>query len=319
VKDGIMDAYDINRYSYRGETALYNLMQADGYAPGAASNMLLTNIFGSALIGSLAQEGLNSPSEFAPTIVAIAGLPPGTPLVDLTGVPIDGNDYVGAWTPGPLSLSYSLTPTAPLVITQCLEGSNQALVQIPWAGAPNGTYSTLIPWTPNVPGNGFAVGQYGNSTLDYFVQSASLDFTGTTTTALVDYAAPPGPGGTTEPDGTPSGTACTFPNATMLQLEAAESSDFLGDVFLCFEPAASPPLLAVRMYTPTQAVIDWLNSVPSSYSDCGMIVRWSPYENYVDMIESTYNGVRLDVTQGGGLGRVVGAEIYVPNPANYQE
>jgi len=67
------------------------------------------------------------------------------------------------------------------------------------------------------------------------------------------------------------------------------------------------------MYTPTQAVINWLNSVPSSYSDCGIVVRWSPYDNYVNLIESTAYGVRLQVTQGGGLGRIVGATLYVPN------
>jgi len=33
----------------------------------------------------------------------------------------------------------------------------------------------------------------------------------------------------------------------------------------------------------------------------------------VNLIESTTYGVRLQVTQGGGLGRVVGAQLYVPN------
>jgi hypothetical protein len=45
------------------------------------------------------------------------------------------------------------------------------------------------------------------------------------------------------------------------------------------------------------------------------VVRWSPYDNYVELIESTTYGVRLQLTQGGGLGRVVGAQVYVPGVA----
>jgi hypothetical protein len=283
VKDGIMDAYDINQYSYRGETALYDLIQAQGYAPEAASNALLTNIFGSPLLPQL------------------GGFPPG--ISDLAGIPLNAADYASAFTEsGPLTLSFSQSPTSPIVIAQTFEGPTQALVQIPWSGSPSGTLSEVIPWLPNQPGNGYDVAQYGNSTLDSFVQAASVDFTGTSTTALVDY-----------------NLVATSATTVGVEELAAESSDFLGDVFLCYEAAANPPLLAVRMYTPTQTVIDWLNSVPSSYSDCQMVVRWSPYENYVNMIESTLYGVRLQTTQGGGLGRVVGAQLYVPNLITTEE
>ncbi len=43
-----------------------------------------------------------------------------------------------------------------------------------------------------------------------------------------------------------------------------------------------------------------------------MVVLRSPYENFVILIETTTSGVRLQVTQGGGLGRIVGATLYVP-------
>ena len=141
----------------------------------------------------------------------------------------------------------------------------------------------------------------GDSELDNFVQSASIDFTGITTSELLDYNLVPPPDG----------------GGLVFVAQSVESTDFLGDVFLCYEAAATPPLLAVRMYTPTLDVVNWLNQpLPGGknpYNDCGIVVRWSPYDNYVNLIESTTNGVRLDVTPGGGLGRIVGAQLYVPN------
>jgi hypothetical protein len=41
-------------------------------------------------------------------------------------------------------------------------------------------------------------------------------------------------------------------------------------------------------------------------------VRYSPYDNYPDYITSLTAGVRLDIEQGGGYGRVVDATVYVP-------
>jgi hypothetical protein len=152
----------------------------------------------------------------------------------------------------------------------------------------------LINWIPNQPGNGYYIANPNSATLDEFVQSASIDFTGTTTSALLDY---------------------NLNSSGNMEELAVESQNFLGDVFLCYEPAASPPLLAVRMYTPTLAVLNWLNQNPQAYTDCGIVVRWSPYENFVQLIESTTYGVRLQVTQGGGLGRIVGAQLYVPGTA----
>jgi hypothetical protein len=281
-----MNAYDLNRYSYRGETALYRMMAPSGHAPGATSNALLSNMFGSPLLAANGTAILRDAS--------------GQPARDLTGEPIKASDYAGAFNPGPLSLNYDQSGSSPLSIVQTFPGAEQALVAYPDPFNATGPSQILLPWVPNQPGSGFYVASVGNSTLDYFIQSSSIDFTGISTSALVDYNLVPAP-------------TATDPNAMGMEVMAVESENFLGDVFMCYEPAANPPLLAVRMYTPTQAVLNWLNSVPQSYADCGIVVRWSPYDNYVNLIESTTNGVRLQVTQGGGLGRVIGAQLYVPN------
>ncbi len=295
VKDGIMNAYDVTRFEKRGEHALYKSIQPPGFAPAAASNVLFTNIFGSALLNSFGTQAA----------AAIDG------QVDLAGHVIHASDYPGALayaTNGvgtPFTLSYSQAPTSPLQITQTFEGSQQAVVNYaPPAGGFQGyggaeAWTEMVDWVPNQPLNGFDEAVFNNSMLDYFVQTASVDFTGVSTTALLDYNLVPAP---TQAD----------PNAMGMVELAAESTDYLGDVFMCYEPAASPPLLAIRMYTPTLAVLNWLNANPQSYTDCGIVVRWSPYDNFVNLIESTTYGVRLQVTQGGGLGRVVGAQVYVP-------
>ncbi|HUB05527.1 MAG TPA: hypothetical protein VMB50_00920 [Myxococcales bacterium] len=286
VKDGIMDAYDVNRYLYRGETALYTSIQPQGFAVAQASNALFTNVWGSALLNS-----------FGPGAAGIDGLP------DLTGAIIHASDYAGAIAYAstgvgtPLTLSYTQAPTSALTVDGTYAGPQQILLnyEVPDGGFPGvggaTPWTEMVDWTPNQPLNGFDVADYGNSMLDYFVQTASADFTGITVTGLLDY---------------------NIVNGGMEEM-AAESTDFLGDVFMCYEPAANPPILAVRMYTPTQAVLNWLNSVPQAYADCGIVVRWSPYDTFVNLIDSTLYGVRLQVTQGGGLGRIVGAQVYVPN------
>ncbi len=307
VKDGIMNNYDINRHSYRGETALYHATVNPGYAPAKQSNTLLSNIFGSPLLSNV--------NNINPVLYIYQG-----GAVDLTGEPININDYQNAAAavlgtePSPLALSFNQSPNSPFKILQTFDGPQEALISYPDPTSATGTSKTLIPWVRNQPGNGFLEAQVNNSELDYFVQTSSIDFTGISTNANFDYTLVPLP----LPDGgaAPSATVCqgVETNNPQCGVEAmgVESTDFLGDVFMCYEAAANPPLLAVRMYTPTLAVLNWLNSVPQSYADCGIIVRWSPFDNYPTLIESTTNGVRLDVTQGGGLGRVVGANLYVP-------
>ena len=41
-----------------------------------------------------------------------------------------------------------------------------------------------------------------------------------------------------------------------------------------------------------------------------MIIRYSPYNNYVDYITSKTYGVKLAINQGAGLGRVIDATLY---------
>ncbi|MHB8419330.1 MAG: hypothetical protein ACYDCL_14730 [Myxococcales bacterium] len=344
VKDGIMNNYDVNRLLKRGEAALYTAIQPPGYALAQASNALYSNVFGSALLNAIGglppgiTDLTGNPLNQSDYSLALSG---GTPL-SLSFSPTGS----GAAPISPIGINATYPGEQQLAFT-FPDLTTQGVADVPWTDSsgnvyPDGgcrnndsctpgmscfqhlCYATTAPtvadWTPRQSGNGFREAEYGNSMLDYFVQTASLDFTGITTSGLVDYNVfqpPPSwaPGSDAGYTPVPVTDPMAAGSSLLVQAMAVDSTNYLGDVFMCYEAAANPPVLAVRMYTPTLAILNWLNSVPKSYTDCGMVVRWSPYDNTVNLIESTTYGVRLNVTQGGGLGRVIGAHIYVPGTA----
>jgi hypothetical protein len=66
------------------------------------------------------------------------------------------------------------------------------------------------------------------------------------------------------------------------------------------------------MYTPAATIIDWLSAHPAAQTACQIVVRYSPFNNFPDFITTLSNGVRVDIDQGYGYGRVVDATLFVP-------
>ena len=106
-----------------------------------------------------------------------------------------------------------------------------------------------------------------------------------------------------------------------MAIQAWETQDFLGEVFLCIDPvsaanritAGNPgDILSAHMYSSAETVVQWLAAHPGAQDACGIIVRYSPYDNYPDYITSLTNGIRLGVEQGAGFGRISDATVYVP-------
>jgi hypothetical protein len=153
--------------------------------------------------------------------------------------------------------------------------------------------SFLVPYLPKQPGVGFPIALSG--TRDKFVTTGQIDLTGTTISANIDYDA-------FDP---------TVAQSNLVVLKAVETTDFLGYAFLCVDPRTYDTL-AVKMYTPAANVLDWINKHPNTVDDCGLIVRYSPYNNFPDYITSLTNGIRLGITQGGGFGRVVDLTMFAP-------
>ena len=103
-------------------------------------------------------------------------------------------------------------------------------------------------------------------------------------------------------------------------MAAVEAHDFLGEVFPCEDPTTGD-VMHVRMYTSAEDVLQWLTAhpgdpfnpaggVPSAQTYCGIIVRYSPFDNYPDFITSLTYGVQLSISAGFGKGRVVDATLF---------
>ncbi len=206
------------------------------------------------------------------------------------------------WTLGP----------SPIKIVKTFDNILSATVKVPLhknpynlASAPaagGDSVTVLMPWLTKQPGVGFPVALTG--TRDKFIETYQLDLTGNTITANIDYDFAVDPN-----------THKVIPDA--VNFLAVETTDFLGDVFVCQDPITKD-LLSARMYTSVSLILDWFSTHPGAYQACQIIVRYSPYGNYADYITSGVAGVRLGITQGGGYGRVVDGTLYDPKAATQQ-
>jgi hypothetical protein len=239
--------------------------------------------------------------------------------------------YCGAFQVNPFSLSTNaVTPTpalpnfvsnlsgtaAGIEIVKTLPDEGEALVSLPTFSnpyAPDATTNTnptlvMVPWLPFQDGVGYPVSTSGSE--DVFVETAQLDFTGQVVTPTMDFLpvpfqTDPNPMNPTPPYG--------------ISVKAWETQDFLGEVFVCLDgvtganhPGIPGDILSAHMYSSAETIVDWISSHPGAQDACGIIVRYSPYDNYPDFISSLTNGVRLDIEQGAGFGRVTDATIFAP-------
>lgn len=340
VKNGILDAYVFSRYLYRGERAIYTAMtdSRDGkdHPIGSQETALLTNIFGSPVLRNgwhdvKASDGtlytayhcatVDDPThcngQRPPQLPMGQTNPDGTTYIeDVEGNPLLSR-YEGAFgsnatvftlgggqatsQPVPIALKGGVGPngdgTFPNIqsamMTVPLHSNPYDVTSAPPGNGP-AALDVLIPWLPKQPGVGFPVALDGQR--DRFIQTYQADFSGTQVTANIDYDY------ALDMNGQPT---------KQLMFLAVETTDFLGDVFLCQDPKTKD-LLRARMYTSVETILDWIAQRPNTYDDCQLIIHYSPYENYADYINSLKNGVRLGVTQGGGYGRIVDGTLYDP-------
>jgi len=311
----------------REEKSLYVTMQTNkSDLPGKENNLQVTNLFGSPLIASqyisagYKKTGVDSngqpiyapsgksayycattwPADEANCFDANGGAmsPPtdaaNKPLVDSKGRPYFFL-YKGAFPDTPTVYHYG---SKALTIEEENINAGAAKVAIPNYADPydqssqQTPYEVLVPWFPKRAVTGFNLPLSG--TRDKFIQTAQLDFSGITTTILVDY----------------DNVRDEQGNATNVgKVLAMETQDFLGKAFLC---SSGGDYLTAEMYTSVGAMLDWIDAHPGSQDDCGLIVRYSPFNNYPDFISSLVNGVRVSISQGAGFGRVVDVVLFDP-------
>ncbi|HEY2902048.1 MAG TPA: hypothetical protein VGL59_15815 [Polyangia bacterium] len=319
----VIDAYSFTRYSFRGEQALYKSLTVDPKDYPGAEDVLLSNLVGSSVLVSTYGAypcAINDPLNPNPACGDVFGPADamGNLLLDDNGNPLlskyksafgKSNFYIpGLGAPA---------PTSPLQIPQSMVETNiaQVVVQVPqWTDPYNvsptmaGTtpppmISVLLPYAPIGAGVGFPVSIDG--TRDKMVNTYNVDFSGVSVSANVDYDYK------YDASGKAIGTV----------VKAVETTDYLGLVFACAEPNQMNPgvtdVLAVRMYTPAQDILDWFADHPQGAADCDLVIRYSLFGNQVDFITTRATGVRFGINPGinagNNAGRVVDVTVFDPN------
>ena len=307
----VVNEFDFTRYNLRGEKALYRALTTSPADQPGAEGLLLSNLVGSPVLGAA----------YGTYKCAIGGNPKtcgnalgpaddqGHPLTDDNGRPFL-TAYQGAFGKTIFNLPAQGAPSLPSALsvptatTSTISG--EAMVLLPqWTNPFDPTsakpgdpmISAFIPYAPKGAGVGFPVAVDGSR--DKFVNTYSVDFSGISVSANVDY----------DFVGTADG-------GSSLVIKAVETQDFLGYVFMCAEPNPHTGLtdvLAVRMYTPSQDILDWFTTHPNGTADCDVVYQYSIYGNYPNYITSRANGIRLGINPGFGGGRVTDVTVFDPN------
>lgn len=302
------------RYSHffgrldREERAMYSVLADDKTKlPGQQNNLQITNLAGSPVLAGAYEEWKCAWDDTYANAVDAKGNPlhclssypypmdaAGNPVKDLNG---DHNKlwyYRGAWEPNVFHIG-----SQAITIDEEDIKILSAKITIPNYADPYDPTSTntptklLIEYTPPRPDTGFALPISGQR--DKWITTGQLEFFGVTESMTVDYVP------VTDDKG-----------VKHAQIVAIETRDFLGEVFLCQDPKTGD-ILSARMYSSGSVILDWLDAHPGSRDACGIIVRNSPFNNYPDFITSTVNGVKLNMTQGTGFGRVDDVTIFDPS------
>jgi hypothetical protein len=317
--DILLYSSNVQNFNYfqrltRDESALYSAMLQDKtQVPGSNENVNLSDLFGAPAIANAGVSGGSPPGGAGhdPWYCATHGTPL-APVDDCpNGPPTDANNNVLLDGEGrPLFTSYkgiwnntTFTLGSQIPIKTELPYITSAIVNLPNYADPYDTTSTntpletiVTPWIPFQPGNGIEIPINGQRS--QFVQTGSLDFSGVTVTTNVDY----------QPVLDKNG------NETAATIVAVETQDFLGEVFPCVDPTTGD-ILRVRMYSSVLDILNWFENHPGAQTACNVYIRYSPYNNYPDIITSIANGVMINVNAGatGGYGRVGDATLFQPS------
>jgi hypothetical protein len=117
--------------------------------------------------------------------------------------------------------------------------------------------------------------------------------------------------GLQRPQFIPVGTGAGAEYGALIKVLAINSQDYLGDVFMCGDPRTGD-VLRMRMYDSAQSALDWFTAHPGTIQACDIVIRYSPFNNYIDEIFSRTFGVSLNISKSFGAGRVADAMVWDP-------
>lgn len=303
-----------HRRMTRAERALYWAMAKDknGHLAGNEDNVRLSNLVGSVVIATnwsgkdatkdayfcATHEDAECPSKpprdsKRPEYNKVHPQCPSGCLLDDFGNPLLTN-YRGAFTKTIFSVGTAylkLVETIPL-----LRAAKVAVPNWPDPYSPPGEGAqvgqpriVLVEWKPKMPGNGTRIPL--NAQRDKFIPSATANFSGSSLSLDLDYDP--------QPDGS-------------MQIDGLQSNEYMGDIFLCVDPA-SGDLLRAEQYESMAEIQDWLRLHPGADSECELVVRYSAFNNYPVMLAAKKAGIVVNVGQGSGVGRITTIEMYDPS------
>jgi hypothetical protein len=305
----VIDDFQFTRHNFRGEEALYRALSTDPREVPGATNVLLTNLVGSPVLRSTYgtyECAINADPNKCDGMTGPMNAN-GKLLLDDDDRPLL-TAYRGAFGKTAFAIAEQGAPAVPsaLAIKDVFPNLASAMIQVPhWSNPFNPgaaadsdpMIQALIPYQPKGASVGFPVSIDGSR--DKFVNTYNVDFSGTGITANVDYD-----------------FLYNDDGSTSVVIKAVETQDFLGSVFVCMQPnpdTGNPDLLAVRMYTPVQEILDWFTSHPHGMRDCDVVYKYSIFGNYPDYITSRANGIRLGINPGYGGGRVTDVTAFDAN------
>jgi hypothetical protein len=309
----IMNDIEFVRYNFRGEKALYSALQTKSTDQPGAEPLYLSNIVGSPVLASTystyaCATNLDPKKASCANSSGVVNIPP----TDASGKSIF-TGYSPAFGASILNIPALGSPNVPSPMTVSSSDFTliqSAMVTLPILSDPynpqsakmtDPTVSALLPFVPKGANVGFPVTIDGSR--DKFYNTNVVDFTGSTIDAFVDYEY--------------VNSADSQGNITTnLVVRAVESSTYLGYVFACAEPnptTGNMDVLAIRMYTNGQDILDWISAHPTATADCNVQIKYSPYGNYADFISFLSNGVRLGLNPGFGGSVVSDATLFDPN------
>jgi hypothetical protein len=193
------------------------------------------------------------------------------------------------------------------------------------------TFSALAPWLEVQPKVGFHIPL--DAQHNQWISAGQFDLEGTLEAYLIDYLPYSDPAkpscvadGVCRPGFVCDARSTCITTDDTVRILGIEGKDFLGQAFVCEDPATGD-VLHVGMFDSATSILDWLAAHPGSQADpwglgstqpsaqqaCQIIVRRSPYDNFVDEITSKANGVHINVAGGQGQGRITDIIVFDPS------
>jgi hypothetical protein len=323
----VLNNFTFDRFNFRGDSALYQVLNTNPVDKPGAEPLFLMNLAGSAVLSSVypAYECAIDTAGTDPNCGGIKA--PVDPFSNPPNQPLFA-PYQAAFGQSFLHLAANGIPAtaSPMQVNPGdFEFIRSAMVSIPiWSNpfdptsaepGKDQTVSVLLSYVPEGAGGGGQAGfavtfdgsrdKFYNTNELFFSSGQNID--GASTAITVDFE-------NVAVNNIDGGTD----NVTIVR--ALESQAYIGVIAACAQPMIDPTqtpgtqdILAVRMYDSAASILNWIATHPGSLAQCGVEIKYSIYGNFPDVISFNNNGMRFGLNPGFGGSVVADGTVFDPN------